>query len=454
MPASTVKKNIVLISFDDAVAFWKYKSIFNEVLHTPNLDRICAQSTSFHNAYCQAPVCSPSRASFMSGKSPHQSGVTASDKNYFDKIPPEQMWPYTLKQNGYYCSSGGKMMRGFGPLPEAIQKTIYSDFGKRFQLEKRKRIFDDRVNTDDVERIEFGGYRGGQATVHKKDDKIFYDYQVSGSARAFFRKYDRDVPFYREVGFQGPHGPWTTPRRFKEMYNFKNIQKPDAWKDGFDENLFMNSNTPPNIDNSRLRMWKHSVRNYFSALTHTDQHLGDIWDALKASDQADSTIVIIVSDHGLHLGERNLFRKHTLWEQVANVPVIIHDPSRPVAQVITDPVALLDIGPTVMDYAGLPPLEGCVGRSLRPLVEGHSAPDRAAPTFLDNNAAIRKGKYRYIRYGDGSTQLFDLDNDWWQTKNLGDKHPAYSDMKAAHAACCLEYGFDVNKAVSAQAAAE
>jgi arylsulfatase A-like enzyme len=125
------------------------------------------------------------------------------------------------------------------------------------------------------------------------------------------------------------------------------------------------------------------------------------------------------------------------------VPLIIHDPEQPVAQVVSDPVALLDIGPTVMDYADLPPLDGSLGRSLRPQMDWARAHDRAVPTFLHQSAAVRKGKYRFIRYSDGSTQLFDLSKDWWQTRDLGPDHPAYAQMQAAHAACCLEYGFDV-----------
>ena len=172
-----------------------------------------------------------------------------------------------------------------------------------------------------------------------------------------------------------------------------------------------------------------------------DDHLGRVWDALKASPHADNTLVILLSDHGLHLGERDRFRKHTLWEQVANVPLIIHDPARPEAKVVIDPVALIDVGPTVMDYLALPPLEDSPGQTLRPFVETtHRAPDRVVPTFIDGNAAIRKGKYRFIRYRDGSEQLFDLEADWWQTRDLGAGHPDYQSVRAAFEACCAEYG--------------
>ena len=434
MVSQAPKKNVVLISFDDAVAFWKYKTVFGEALQTPNLDRICAQSTAFQAAYCQAPICSPSRASFMSGLAPHQSGVTGPYKNYFEKIPAEAMWPYQLKKNGFYCSSGGKVMQGYAALDDEVHNALFSDKPKKFRGDWQ---IPDHIS------MEFGGLRGGKAARNERDDPRFYDHQSANSVARFLKNYKDEAPFYREVGFFGPHGPWITPRRFKEIYDEKNIRKPKAWRDGFDESAFMELTNTHNIDSSNFQQWRKSVRNYFSALTHTDHHLGRVWDAIKASPHADNTLVIILSDHGLHLGERNRFRKHTLWEQVANVPLIIHDPDQPVAQVVSDPVALLDVGPTVMDYLDLPPLEGWVGRSLRPQVNWERAPDRAVPTFYDNSASVRKGRYRFIRYADGSTQFFDLAKDWWQTRDLGPDHPEYASMKAVHVACCLEYGFDI-----------
>jgi hypothetical protein len=95
-----------------------------------------------------------------------------------------------------------------------------------------------------------------------------------------------------------------------------------------------------------------------------------------------------------------------------------------------------------MDYLGQPPIEGAVGQSLRNLMQWERVPDRAVPTFLHRSAAIRKGRYRFIRYADGSTRLYDLANDWWQTTNLGSLHPDHDAMAQAHADCCTEYGFD------------
>lgn len=435
-------KNILLISFDDAVAFWRYKTLFGAELQTPNLDRICAQSTAFHSAYCQAPICGPSRASFMSGKSPHQSGVMGHEKSVFDRIPPQEMWPHLLKQHGYYAGSAGKVHHGFEPLPQDKHETIYSDQPQKFRLDWR---LPERI------RMEFGGFRSGYATVHPKHDKRFYDYQSATSAIDFLQSHDSKTPFYRGVGFFGPHGPYITPRKYKEMYDEKAFKAPAPWEAGFAASPFMDQRAPENLKTQRWKHWKKSVRNYFSALTHTDHHLGRVWDALKASPHADNTVVIIVSDHGLHLGERRRMRKTTLWEQVANVPLIIHDPDMPQAQVVTDPVALLDVAPTVMDYVGLPAGTDWLGRSLRPMLQGERDADRAVPTFLDNSSSIRKGKYRFIRYEDGTTQFFDLEADWWQTTDLGPDHPDYADMRTAHDACCREHGFDPDSvAVAAQ----
>ncbi|MCD9147436.1 sulfatase-like hydrolase/transferase [Pseudophaeobacter flagellatus] len=443
--ANGPKKNILLISMDDAVAFWRYKSIFGGALQTPNLDRICAQSTSFHSAYCQAPVCSPSRASFMSGLSPHHTGVTKADAQYFDKVAPQKMWPTRLREQGYYCVPGGKVMRGYGVLPkevhDAVYSTPYSESLGKFTLGRRKRHFANRVIPDQVE---YGGHRGGPATTTPESDNQLYDNQVANSVIAFLQSYDQDAPFYREVGLQSPHGPWTTPARFKVMYDFKSLNQPKDWARGFDLTQTPADLARENIENRRRRYWRQSVRNYFSALSYADYQIGRVWDALKASPHADNTLVVILSDHGMHLGERNWFGKSTLWEQVANVPLIIHDPRQPGHQVITDPVGLIDLGPTLMAYLDLPPIAQSAGRSLLPQIRGARVPDRAVPTFFDDHAAIRKGQYRFIRYGDGAEQLYDLTEDWWQTTNLGPEHPAYQEMRQAHAQCCLDYGLDLS----------
>jgi arylsulfatase A-like enzyme len=351
------------------------------------------------------------------------------------------MWPRQLRKHGYHCEPGGKVMRGYRALPqeihEAIYSTPYAEIFRKFSTGRRKRNFPKGQIPDHVA---YGGHRDGLATMTTDSDNRLYDHQVADSAIEFLTSYDKEAPFYREVGFQSPHGPWTTPRRFKEQYNFKNIRQPKEWKTGFDLGGVPEDLIDPNIDNTRHRFWRQSVRNYFSAVSYADYQIGRVWEALKSSPHAKNTLVVILSDHGFHLGERNWFGKSTLWEQVANVPLILHDPARPRPQVVQDPVALVDIGPTIMDYLGLPPIADSPGRSLLPQLAGEQMPGRVVPTFFHDHAAVRCGKYRFIRYSDGTEQFFDLSRDWWQTKDLGPQHPDYAAVKAAHAACCKTFG--------------
>ena len=117
----SARKNILFISLDDAVAFWHYRAVFGEKLQVPNLDRICDRATAFQSAYCQAPVCGPSRASFMSGRTPYQLGIYDNSIEVFDVLPATEMWSVRLKEAGYYCSSGGKVHHKYKPLARNLQ---------------------------------------------------------------------------------------------------------------------------------------------------------------------------------------------------------------------------------------------------------------------------------------------------------------------------------------------
>ncbi|NKX45275.1 sulfatase-like hydrolase/transferase [Roseicyclus persicicus] len=417
-------KNVLLVSFDDCIAFMNYRSAFGAVLQTPNLDRIMACSSVFRSAYCQVPLCGPSRASFMTGRMPHQLGVLSNADDVFERIDPREIWTYRLKEGGYFCSSGGKVHHGYKPLKRRIHNVLYSDAQKRFT--------DDMSLPPGVERKRYHGIRGGWGTTDEKDDALYYDAQSSSSAIEFLTGYDGAAPFYRELGFFSPHGPRFTPARFKEMYDLDAFQPPESWAGGFDETDYTRETMPftPWLETGDMTEWRYNVRNYFAALSHGDHHLGLVWDALQETGHARNTIVVILSDHGFLLGARQRFYKTTLWEQSVGTPLVIHDPEAPVGRVIDQPVGLIDVGPTVLDLLGLPPMEDSVGRSLRSLIAGGTRPERPVASYRFGNATIRSGPYRIIRYEDGSTQLFDLRTDPWTLKDLGRDHPAHAGLLA------------------------
>lgn len=431
-------RNILLISLDDAVAPWRYKTCFGAGLQTPNLDRICAQSTAFRAAYCQAPLCAPSRASFLTGRTPHQTGVFSHDDQVFDTVDPTQMWPYLLKQSGFFCSSGGKVHHGFKPLPEPVHDTLYSDAPKHFRI-------DWKMPKSKPQKA-FGGWKDGIATTDPADDGYFHDAHAAKSALAFLDSADPTQPFYREVGFYSPHGPFFTPARFKEMYDETAFRPPASWADGFDDPLFVRRRFRRNLNvQEHPDYWAKSVRNYFSAYSHADYHLGRVWDALQASPHARNTVVVILSDHGFHLGERNSFKKGTLWDQALNVPLIIYDPDHPQARVVDDPVGLIDVGPTVLDYVGQEAPPDWIGRSLRPVVQGDEPPnpDRVIASFHHDHASIRAGQYRMIRFSNGRTDLYDLQADPWQQTRLTASHPVFRLLQQELRQACRASGFNL-----------
>ena len=443
---SDARKNIILFSFDDAVTFYHYGKIFKEPLRIPNLDAFCRKSTVFNMAYCQSPICGPSRASLMSARTPHQLGVFQNDDSVFDRIDARDMWPYLLKQNGYYCSSGGKVHHYYRPLRRRHHQVLYSDAQKRWRADMRLPAT--------VEKRAYGGHRRGYGTTDQAYDSEYYDHKSADSAIAFLESYDEDAPFYREIGFYSPHGPHYTPARFKEMYDRRAFTKPAEWAAGYDETDYAAGRYPANIAGYPDRWWQMSVRNYYSALSHGDYHFGRIMSALAKSRHAENTVVIVLSDHGFHLGNRDRFKKTTMWEQVANVPLLIFDPSQPKGQEVDDPVALLDIGKTVLDYAGVEPGAHHMGQSLRGLVQGERGDDRAIPTFHHGDVSARVGPFRIIRYSDGSTEFFDITKDPWQLKNLGTSHPQFRASYARLIEAARSHGLDPEsgEAIAAQSA--
>lgn len=425
-------KNVVLLSFDDCFAFWRYKSIFGVELQTPNLDRIRAVSSTFLSAYCQSPLCGPSRASFMSGRSPCETGILDNKTNAFSVLKPEDIWSYQLKSHGYYCSSGGKVHHGYVPLPDDVHTQLYSDGKKFFPRDLQLR--------PDVKSKSFGGSGKGLATLDPEDDEGYYDAQSARSFIEFLGRYDGEAPFYREVGFFSPHSPFITPLRFKNLYRAVDFEYPPEWDEELKPDGALSDEVRVNFRTYDKRFWQRSVRNYFSAVSHGDHHLGVVWDALQASPHAANTVMVLLTDHGLHLGEKRRFGKSTLLEQVANVPFIVHDPARPQRQEIETPVALIDVGPTILDMVGLPAPPRSLGRSLVPLLRGaDAAADRAVPTLQAAGASVRMGRYRFTRTMAGKAVLHDLVDDWWQRHPQGPDHPAFAELSAAHRDVCAAY---------------
>ena len=433
------RKNIILISIDDGIAFWRYRHVFGPALLTPNLDRMAEAATAFTSAYCQVPICGPSRASMLTGLSPFETGIFDNYTRLYDVVRPDHLWQFRLRQSGYHCSTAGKVHHAFGPQPPVLHDVLYSHPPKPLN------IAPPRGKATPVRK--FGGMGGGPGTTRPEDDALYYDHQSASDAIAFLERHDSAAPFYREIGFLHPHLPYKTPVRFKEMYDETAFAYPEAWSKGFDLAAFPQAFIGENFPTEDLSEWQKSVRNYFSAYSHMDYHLGRVWDALQASPHARNTIVVLFADHGYHLGDKRRFRKSTLYEECTRVPLLIWDPDANGGEV-DDPVGLIDIGPTILDYAGCPPLGWTHGRSLRPAVSTKRAdPDRAVPSFKFASVGLRKGPWRITLYPDGSSEFHDVEQDMWLTENLAHRHPDYDDAARELVSVAADWGLDLGSAL-------
>ena len=176
--------------------------------------------------------------------------------------------------------------------------------------------------------------------------------------------------------------------------------------------------------------WPNIVQAYLASVSFVDHYIGQVLKALEASPYRDNTLVVLWSDHGYHIGEKNRFAKNSLWEESSRIPLIIKAPGVAANQVSQAPVSLLDLYPTLLDMAGLPAYDRNEGNSLKPLLQAGTTdwPHAAVTTYGPGNHAIRDRRYRYIRYEDGSEELYDHDNDPNEWKNLAD-NPDFDAVK-------------------------
>lgn len=427
-------KNIMFIAVDDCFSFRKFRNSFGVPIQTPNLDALAAKGTVFDRAYCEIAVCEPSRYAVMSGRSPFQSGIFNSEEMWTDgAMRPDQMWSYRLKQAGFYCRTGGKIYHGYTPQPAEVNRILY----------------------DEVDAISFGqggadapyktysGSGGNKGFTDTSRDGDFYDAKSATKAIQFLGRASTSKPWYCEVGFHHPHTGFDTPDRFKAQYDEAAVRVPAEWAGGFEATEFSkgfiegtyNIDTP--FDGPE---WRGTIRNYFSAISHVDYEIGRLLTALEASPHAAETMVVFYSDHGYHLGDHGRMHKFTLWEVAALAPLIIYVPGQ-TPRVVTQPVSFMDIGQTVLDYAGLPLMDHCPGISLRPYIEGTATPSRWVPTFWYGCASATNGDYRLVMYQDASVEFYDVANDPFCRINLGRAHAQFPAARDALLAACRQHGY-------------
>jgi arylsulfatase A-like enzyme len=265
-------------------------------------------------------------------------------------------------------------------------------------------------------------------------DEEMGDWKVADWARGELGK-DQDKPFFLGCGFFRPHLPWYVPRKYFEMYPPESVTLPNVNENDLDDVPPLGVKIArPEGDHRKVietDNWRKAVSGYLSSISFVDACVGRVLEAFDNSAYTDDTIIVLWSDHGCHLGEKLHWRKFALWEEAThNVFMVVAPGLTRAGGRCSRPVSLLDIYPTLIELCGLPPKEGLEGQSLVPLLKDPGAEwERPAlTTHGRENHSIRSERWRYIRYRDGTEELYDHDNDELEWTNLAGR-AEHADVK-------------------------
>jgi len=423
------KPNVLFIAIDD-LNDWIEPLGGHPQAKTPNLNRLAKRGVVFTSAYCAAPACLPSRAALMSGKAPYESGIYANAQIWRDVLPDAVTIPQYFTANGYFSAGAGKIFHNDQPDPQSWEDYFPSK-GKHFP----PYIYPDKRPQNMP--YSKGMYVEFDWWAHDKPDEETGDYKsVRWISRQLNKKHTK--PFFLACGLYRPHLPWFVPKKYFEMFPLGDIQLPKVLENDWDDlpararKLAGGSKKVYHDNVVKHDKWKEAVRAYLASIAYADAMLGRLLDALDSSRYADNTIVVLWSDHGWQLGEKSHWRKFALWENIAKCNLMFAVPNgtrglsqgAPGGKKCSRPVSLQDIYPTLIQLCDLPKRNDVAGHSLVPLLKDPKAEwEHAAITCLHvwGEMAVSTEKYRYIRYGDGGEELYDLTKDAEEWNNVANE---------------------------------
>lgn len=424
--SSSNRPNVLFIAIDD-LNDWIGALGGNTQTLTPNLDRLAERSVLFANAHCAAPACNPSRAALMTGVRPSTSGVYHNPQPWRESpvLKHAPTIPQHFMANGYTAVGSGKIYHGGFPDPASWQEYWPSQ-----TKNKPNDPAPERRPVNGIPRTAHFDWGAVQVPSEKMGDWQVADWVIGRLSQT------HDRPFFIACGFFRPHLPWHVPQEYFAKFPLGSIRIPEVPDSDLDDVPEAGRRmAKPNGDHAKVvnyNQWQKAVQGYLASISFVDACLGRVLDALDASLHKDNTIVVLWSDHGWHLGEKKHWRKFSLWEEATqvvlmwSVPGVTKGGGRSHA-----PVNLLDIYPTLIELCELPANDRLQGVSLVPLLKDPAAlwNRPTLTTHGRNNHAIRSNRYRYIRYADGSEELYDHEADEMEWTNIA-ANPGYEAVKS------------------------
>ncbi len=423
------RPNVLVISIDD-LNDWVGCLGGHPQVQTPNMDALAARGTVFTNAHCQSPLCNSSRTSVMTGLRPTTTGVYGLAP-WFRTIEQYSDWttlPQYFQKNGYETITCGKIYHDAYPPRDVRGTGVEFDewgyHGSGGKPRPEKRIINLANLADEGHWHPLMDWGVFPEFDHQQDD-----YKVATWAA---EKLDaladqpRDKPFMLYCGFRRPHVPCFAPQKWFDLYPEETLQMPPMQAGDRDDTPMFSWYLHWKLPEPRLS-WlrkagedKSLVRAYLASTSFVDDQVGRVLAALEENDLAENTVVVLWSDHGYHLGEKEISGKNTLWDRSTRVPLIISGPTLKTGRRCSQPAELLDIYPTLVDVCGLPERDGLEGHSLLPQLENANTARQwpAITSHNQGNHTVRTQRWRYIRYADGSEELYDMANDPNEFTNL------------------------------------
>jgi len=426
--------NVLFISIDD-LNNW-IKLLNDEApITTPHLEELAQQGMLFTKAYAPSASCNPSRVSILTGMQPSTTGVYGNKSNWKKALPDVVTIPKYFKQADYKVMGAGKIFHHHwnGAFHDS---SAFDDFQEMPWLP------DSPMPEQKLHGFEWYGSPNTDWGVWPRDDEQLHVDQRTADYVIDKLKKEHDKPFFLAAGIFRPHMPFFAPEEAFEKYpgDLDEVQMPEVnWDDWNDipsgaEKMVGKEwlwNGLMKADSIRPGAWKEAVRAYQVCATFADKQIGKIMTALEKSPYSENTIIVLWSDHGYHLGEKEHWEKFALWEKTTHVPFIVVAPgiTQP-GTVHESPVNLLDIYPTLLDLSGFEEKPELDGKSLVNILEDpeYNRNRPALMTYGKGNHAIRTDRWRYIHYADGTEELYDHRNDPLEWNNLA-SDDQYEELK-------------------------
>ncbi len=422
------RPNVLFIAIDDQND-WIGCLGGHPQVKTPNIDRLAGRGTLFTNAHCQAPLCNPSRTSLMTGLRPSTTGIYGLAP-WFRSVEEHRelvSLPQYFAQHGYRTLMAGKIYHGgYGRNKQDKEFHVLGPPTRVLAKPPRK-----LVNTPQPHPLmDWGTF------PHRDEDKG--DWRVASWA---VEQLDAkpSQPFFLAAGFFLPHVPCYATQSWFDLYPERSLVLPPMQANDRDDTPRFSWYLHWKLPEPRFKFlreadqWKNLVRSYLACVSFVDSQVGRVLDALEKNELSENTIVVLWSDHGWHLGEKLITGKNTLWDRSTRVPLIFAGPGVVHGARCRQSVELLDIYPTLVQLCGLPEKEGLEGHSLIAQLKDPRAPRPwpAITTHNHDNHGVRSNDWRYIRYADGSEELYDLENDPNEWHNLA-ANPEYREQLEQH----------------------